>query len=157
MSLPEILIKYATRLGFSDPATTGYKTLERAFELLYLDQDDHANVISAVPGTSKDIASKTGLSEEKVKQIISTLVRRGGLTGHSGKPGNYVFPANIGNLKEFLANWPDAPKEFHELMDVLFYDEIHKDSEMLNFVKILDKASVVRVLKTAKVHSESCA
>ncbi len=146
MALPEVLVKYAKRLGFADPATTGYKALERVFELLYLDREEHAKVTCAIPGTPQEIAAKTGLSKEKTAEVIQRLITRGGLAGHAKKPGRLVFPVNIGNLKEFNANWPEAPKEFHELMDVLFYDEIHKDSEMLNFVKLLDKASVVRVL-----------
>ncbi|MBT7696744.1 MAG: 4Fe-4S dicluster domain-containing protein [Desulfobacterales bacterium] len=146
MELPEALIKYAKRLGFPDPLTTGYKALKRVFELIYLDHEDHAKVISAIPGTTREIIEKSGISEERTREIIKMFIDRGGLSGHSKKPGKLVFPVNIGNLKEFNANFPDAPKEFHELMDVLFFEEIHKDSEMLNFVKILDKASVVRVL-----------
>ncbi len=146
MALPEVLIKYAKRLGFPDPTTSGYRALERALQLLYLDNEEHASVIGAIPGTPQDIVEKSGLPEEAARQAIQRLVARGGLVGYAKRPGQLAFPANIGNLKELNSNWPDAPKEFHALMDVLFYDEIHKDSEMLGFARILDEASVVRVL-----------
>jgi hypothetical protein len=52
MELPETLVKYAERLGFPNPSTTGYKALKRVFELIYLDHEDHAKVIGAIPGST---------------------------------------------------------------------------------------------------------
>ena len=156
MALPEVLIKYAKRLGFTDPTTSGYQTLERVFQLLYLDKEEHAGVVCAIPGTPQEIVVKSGLPEEVAKEVIQRLIARGGLIGYAKRPGQLAFPANIGNLKELNSNWPEASKEFHALMDVLFYDEIHKDSEMLDFVRILDEASVVRVLPVDEaVHGEN--
>ena len=146
MALPEALAEYAKRLGFSDPTTTGYKTLERVFEIIFLDREDHIKVANALPGTPQEVIERTGLPEDGAKAVIKEFIRRGVLIGHSSSPGQLVFPVSIGNLKEFNANWPEAPKELFELMQVLFFEEVHKPSEMANFMNLLDKFSVVRVL-----------
>jgi NAD-dependent dihydropyrimidine dehydrogenase PreA subunit len=146
MALPEVLVEYAKQLGFSDPTTTGYKTLERVFEIIFLDHEDHIEVTNAIPGTPEEIIEKTGLSEDRARAVIQEFFKRGTLTGHSSSPGQLVFPISIGNLKEFNANWPEAPRELYELMQVLFFEEVHRPSEMANFMNLLDKFSVVRVL-----------
>jgi formate hydrogenlyase subunit 6/NADH:ubiquinone oxidoreductase subunit I len=146
MALPTALVEYARRLGFSDPTTTGYKTLERVFEIIYLDREDHIKLASSIPGTPQEIIEETGLPEERARSVIQEFVKRGVLTGHSSTPGQLVFPISIGNLKEFNANWPEAPKELFELMQVLFFEDVHRPSEMANFMNALDELSVVRVL-----------
>ena len=146
MALPEALVEYARCLGFGDPTTTGYKALERVFEIIYLDREDHLEVANSIPGTPQEIIEKTGLPEERATAVIQEFFKRGALTGHSTTPGQLVFPISIGNLKEFNANWPEAPRELYELMQVLFFEEVHRPSEMANFMNLLDKLSVVRVL-----------
>ena len=70
----------------------------------------------AEAGTPQEVIERTGLPEDTAKAVIQEFIRRGVLIGHSSSPGQLVFPVNIGNLKEFNANWPDAPKELFELM-----------------------------------------
>ena len=139
MSFPKELKGYAASIGF--PSS---ETLVRIFEILY-DEEDDLKIMKALnkPRTAPELAKKTGLTEERVKEIVDKLLSRGALTHKAKQPHIYRrFPAMI-ELRDASCLYPDASHELIELWDHLIQKEI---TVLIPFVKEFNIPPVVRVI-----------
>ena len=73
MAIPKVLEDYAAKLGFPKSETLG-----KILTILY-DGEDDLQIIEALPGTATEISGKTGLPEERVREVADRLFRRGAL------------------------------------------------------------------------------
>ena len=79
-----------------------------------------------MPGTAAELAEKTGLAEERVREVAERLMKRGALAHPMKKPDLYrLFPAMI-ELRDATVLWPDAPQELFELWEELVSKEMLK-------------------------------
>lgn len=144
MPTPKVLEDYAARLGFP-----GSETLGRIFSILFDDEDDLA-VIGAMPGTTAEIAGKTGLSEERVRRVTERLRTRGAIANPMNRPElNRLFPAMI-ELRDATVLWPEAPQELFELWEELVLKEMPRWIPMLEQLKVPPMVRVVPIERSVE-------
>ncbi len=144
MPIPKVLEDYAAKLGFP-----GSETLSRIFTILYDGKDD-LRILEALPGTAAEIAGKTGLSEERVREAADRLVRRGSLAHPMKRPDLYrLFPAMI-EMRDSTVLWPDAPQELFELWEKLVLEEMPQLVPMLKQLKIPPMIRVVPIERSVE-------
>jgi len=137
MNMPEQLKGYAARLGYPES-----ETMARIFALLFDDAHSVA-VAGASPGSVKDIAAKTGLSEEQVQEVAQRLLRRGAISRVLAKGDYYrLYPAMI-ELRDAVVITPGCPQELFELWDVLIREEMPK---LVPALKQLNLPPMLRVI-----------
>ncbi|MCX5866827.1 MAG: 4Fe-4S binding protein [Proteobacteria bacterium] len=147
MPIPELLRNYAMQLGFPNS-----ETLARIFQVLF-DHEDDLQVVQALPGTPAELAERTGLSIERVREIGGKLRSRGAVGHPLGQPELLCrFPAMI-ELRDSTVLWPDAPQEIFELWDRLVMVETR---ELIPLLKSLDVPAMVRVIPVeSKVEAQN--
>lgn len=139
MQTPKVLQEYAAKLGFPES-----KTLAKILNILY-DGEDDLKIIEALPGTAAEIAGKTGLPEERVREVADRLFERGALSHPMKKPDLYrLFPAMI-ELRDTTVLWPDAPQELFELWEELV------GKEMPNLIPMLEKLKVPPMVRVVPI------
>lgn len=166
MNMPEQLKPYAARLGFPES-----ETMARIFAILYEDPDCIA-VAAASPGSVSELASKTGLSEQVVKNAAQKLLRKGAISRVIAKGDYYrLFPAMI-EMRDAVVITPECPQELFELWEVLIRDEMPKlvpalrqlnlppmlrvipiEETVDNSTKVIDADSARQIVLKAKVIS----
>lgn len=144
MAAHEALVAYAGKLGFPKS-----ETLQRIFSILY-DGEDDLRVIEALPGTAAEIAGKTGLTEERAREVADRLVSRGALSRPMKHPDLYrLFPAMI-ELRDATVLWPDAPQELFELWEEVVCREMPGLVPMLKKLEIPPMIRVVPVERSVE-------
>jgi ferredoxin len=118
MPIPQQLAPYSAKLGFP-----GSETMAKIFAVLYDDPDSIA-VAGAMPGSVREIAVKTGLNDQRVRDVVDRLLHKGAIN-HVLNKGEYyrLFPAMI-ELRDAVVLCPDYPREFYELWDKLIREEM---------------------------------
>jgi ferredoxin len=147
MNMPEQLESYAARLGFP-----GSKTMARIFAILY-DDPDSVKVAAASPGSVSEIAAKTGLGEERVRQVAQKLLHKGAISRVLSRGEYYrLFPAMI-ELRDAVVIAPDCPQELFELWEVLIRDEMPKIVPALKSLNLPPMLRVVPIEETVESSS----
>lgn len=137
MNIPEQLKPYAAKLGFPES-----RTLAGIFAILFDDPDSVA-VAVASPGSVSEMAVKTGLSEQRVKEVAERLLRKGAISRVLAKGDYYrLFPAMI-ELRDAVVITPDCPQELFELWEVIIRDEM---SSLVPALKHLNLPPMLRVI-----------
>lgn len=137
MPIPEPLRSYAMQLGFPNS-----ETLARIFQVLF-DHEDDLKVVQALPGTPAELAERTGLSIERVREIGEKLKARVVVGYPLGQPELLRrFPAMI-ELRDSTVLWPEAPQEIFELWDRLVTVETR---DLIPLLKNLEVPAMVRVI-----------
>ena len=162
MPIPDALKAYADSFGLRDS-----EPLSIIFRILYDDEDDLI-LIPALPGTVKDIAGKTGLPEERVKEELYRLANKGAVIKMPG--GQFMLPHVALELRDFSMIWPEAPAEYfiawQKLIDEEYPKALSKQRELgiksrsrtlpINEAvpsegKVLDHISLRKIIKDAKL------
>jgi len=139
MAIPKVLQDYAAKLGFPKSEALG-----KILTILY-DEEDDLSILEALPGTAAEIAAKTGLTEERVREAADRLFGRGALAHPMKQPDLYrLFPAMI-ELRDATVLWPDAPQELFELWE----DVVLK--EMPGLVPTLKKLKVPPMIRVVPI------
>src|SRR5271157_5809454 len=101
MPIPQQLAPYSAKLGFP-----GSETMAKILAILYDDTDSIA-VAGAMPGSVLEIAAKTGLNEQRVRDVVTRLLHKGAIS-HVLNKGEYyrLFPAMI-ELRDAVVVCPD--------------------------------------------------
>jgi ferredoxin len=137
MSMHEQLAPYAARLGFA-----GSGTMARIFEILY-DDGDSVAVAAALPGSVEEIAEKTGLGAQRIREVLNRLLNRGALSRVISKGDYYrLFPAMI-ELRDAVVIAPDCPQELFDLWEVIIRDEMPR---LVPVLKSLNLPPMLRVI-----------
>lgn len=137
MPIPEALKPYAMRLGFPES-----KNLTRIFEILFDGRDD-IKLIAAMPGTIAELAQRTGLPEDRVRERTHQLKMRGAIHHLLNEPRSFrLFPAMI-ELRDSSCLWPEAPHDLKALWDKLITEET---PQLIPVLKKLKIPPIVRVL-----------
>ena len=164
MNMPEQLKSYATKLGFPES-----EAMARIFAILYDDADSVA-VAGASPGFVTDIAARTGLSEERVRQVAQKLLHKGAISRVLVKGDYYrLYPAMI-ELRDAVVIVPDCPQELFELWEVVIKEEmpgvvptfnklnlppmlrvIPIEETVENASRVLDADSARQIIRSARV------
>lgn len=118
MPIPDALKSYADSFGLGDS-----EALSAIFRILY-DKEDDLVIIPALPGTAKDISSKTGIPEEKVKEELYRLANKGAVIKMPG--GYFILPHIPLELRDFSMIWPEAPPEYFIAWQKIIDDEYTK-------------------------------
>ena len=144
MPTPKVLENYAARLGFP-----GSETLGRIFSILFDGEDDLA-IIEAMPGTTAELSEKTGLPEERVRDVTERLRMRGAIANPMKRPElNRLFPAMI-ELRDATVLWPEAPQELFELWEELVSKEMPRLIPMLKQLKVPPMIRVVPIERSVE-------
>lgn len=148
MAAETILDSYAVKLGFPES-----RTLRRIFSILY-DGEKDLEILGALPGTARELAEKTGLSEEEVRTAADRLVRRGALSHPMKRPDVYrLFPAMI-ELRDATVLWPDAPQELFRLWEELISKEMPGLVPLLKSLKIPPMMRVVPIERSVEAENK---
>jgi NAD-dependent dihydropyrimidine dehydrogenase PreA subunit len=103
-----------------------------------------------MPGTAAELAERTGLPEQRVREAADRLVKRGAVARPMKKPGLYrLFPAMI-ELRDATVLWPDAPQELFELWERLVSNEMPKLILMLKALKVPPIVRVVPIERSVE-------
>ena len=144
MATPKVLEDYAAKLGFPKSEALG-----RIFAILY-DGEDDLRIIEALPGTAAEIAGKTGLPEERIREVADRLMRRGALAHPMKQPDLYrLFPAMV-ELRDATVLWPEAPQELFELWEEIVYKEMPDLIPMLKKLKVPPMIRVVPIERSVE-------
>jgi len=139
MATPKVLEDYAAKLGFPKSEALG-----KILTMLY-DGEDDLSVLGALPGTAEEIAGKTGLTEERVREVADRLFGRGALAHPMKQPDLYrLFPAMI-ELRDATVLWPDAPQELFELWEEVVL------KEMPDLVPTLEKLKIPPMIRVVPI------
>jgi ferredoxin/DNA-binding Lrp family transcriptional regulator len=137
MSIPPQLLPYATKLGFPESETLG-----KIFAILFKDPDSIA-IAGVLPGTVKEISARSGIAEERVREVAKRLARRGIISRILHKEDAYrLFPAMI-ELRDATVITPDYPQELFDLWEILIRKEMPK---IVPLLKSLDLPPMLRVI-----------
>ncbi len=144
MPAPKVLDDYAARLGFPKS-----ETMNRIFAILY-DGPEDLRLLEAMPGTIAELAVKTGLAEDRVREAVDRLLKHGAISQPMKQPGLYrLFPAMI-ELRDATVLWPDAPQELFELWEKLILEEMPKLVPMLKEMKVPPMIRVVPIERSVE-------
>ncbi len=121
MLLPQALKNYSAILGFPES-----ETMNRIFEILYGDNEDTLKLVAALPGTPETIAQKTGISENRVRELCAVLVKRGAIGSKLKDPDLYRLFTNMIELRDSTVLDPDCPQELFELWETILTKEFPK-------------------------------
>jgi len=144
MANRNVLETYAAKLGFPNS-----KTLRKIFSILF-DGERDLQILEALPGTARELAEKTGLSEEEVRAAADRLLRRGALSHPMKRPDLYrLFPAMI-ELRDATVLWPDAPQELFELWEELISKEMPSLVPLLKTLKVPPMMRVVPIERSVE-------
>lgn len=147
MATETVLETYAAKLGFP-----GSETLRRIFSILF-DGEKDLEILAALPGTAKEVAEKTGLSEEEVRAAADRLVKRGALSHPMKRPDLYrLFPAMI-ELRDATVLWPEAPQELFELWEELVSKEMPALVPLLKSLHVPAMMRVVPIERSVESHN----
>ncbi len=147
MPVPEELKKYAMTLGFPES-----ENLAQVFEIIY-DGEDDLKLVAALPGTVSELAARTGLTEDRVRQITERLLNRGAISHPMNKPELLRrYPAMI-ELRDGTALWPDAPQGLFEAWERLIMDETKAMIPVLKNLKVPPLVRVVPIEQTVEAEN----
>jgi ferredoxin len=144
MPIPHQLAPYAAKLGFPESPT-----LEKIFAILFEDSDNRA-VAGSLPGSVREISLRSGLPEQRVREIADRLVRRGAISRMLHKDEAYrLFPAMI-ELRDAVVIGPDCPQELFELWDVLIRTEMPRIVPLLRSLNLPPMLRVIPIEETVE-------
>ncbi len=147
MPFHEALRNYAMTLGFPKS-----KNLERIFEILYRD-DEEIKLVAALPGTAEELAAKTGIPEEKAKEVAERLLRRGALSITMKRHDYYKrFPVII-ELRDASILSPEAHENLFKLWDELIMNETRELIPVLKNLKVPPITRVVPIEQTVEARN----
>jgi len=142
--MPDTLKQYAEKLGFP-----GSETMAKIFAILYDDADSVA-VAEALPGSVADIAARTGLNEERVRQIAQKLLRKGAISRVLAKGDYYrLYPAMI-ELRDAVVIMPDCPEELFELWEIIIKEEMPRIVPVFNKLNLTPMLRVIPIEETVE-------
>ncbi len=137
MEMPKVLKNYSATLGFPES-----KTMLRIFEILF-DSEDMLKLVQALPGTPDQIAQKSGLSEDLVRELCNDLVRKGAIGSKMNNPDLYrLYPAMI-ELRDSSVLNPDCPQELFELWETIIRKEF---PQLIPFAKQMNVQPITRII-----------
>jgi ferredoxin len=141
MAIPEELKSYAIELGYP-----GSETLGRIFEILFTEEDE-IKVVAALPGTSDEIAQKTGLPKKRAIEILTRLMTTGSIiVDFSNMQIFRRFPVII-FMRDSCVHNPETSQEQFELWDKIALEE---SSNMVKKMKERGVPATTRVLPIEK-------
>jgi NAD-dependent dihydropyrimidine dehydrogenase PreA subunit len=135
--MPKVLQEYAAKLGFP-----GSETLGRIFTILF-DGEDDVKVIEAMPGTAAELAERTGIAEERAREVAERLRMRGAVVHPMNQPGLYRLSHAMIELRDATVLWPEAPQVLFELWEKLISNEF---TNLIPTLKKLNVPPMVRIL-----------
>lgn len=144
MNMPDALNKYAERLGFP-----GSETMAKIFAILYDDAESVA-VACAAPGSVTEIAAKTGMNEERVRQVAQKLLRKGAISRVLAKGEYYrLYPAMI-ELRDATVIVPNCPRELFELWEIIIKEEMPRIVPLFNKLNLPPMLRVIPIEETVE-------
>jgi NAD-dependent dihydropyrimidine dehydrogenase PreA subunit len=139
MPIPEALRSYASKLGFPDS-----ERLARIFEILFKTEEELL-LAGSMPGTAEELAGRTGLPEERVKELAGRLYERGAVSRPMNEPNVFrLYPAMI-ELRDASVLWPGAPQELFALWDRLVMEETRE------LVPVFRKAEIPPMMRVVPI------
>lgn len=137
------------QLGFPES-----KNLARIFEILYADEED-IKVIKAAfkPRTVAELAKKTGLSEERVQEIVNRLMARGALGHKLGRPDLIRRFSGMIQLRDATVLCPDAPQELFELWEKLINEELPAVVEKIGGLDLSPITRIIPIERTVEAQN----
>jgi ferredoxin len=136
MSVPQAFQEYAKRL-----VLPGSDTLYRVFEILF-DGEDKIKLMEALPGTTSELAERTGLPEHRVQELTHSMFLQGAV---ARKDDRYrLFPALI-ELRDAAILWSGATQEMFDLWHRIF------NREMPELLKKVDTSNIPAGLRTIAI------
>lgn len=136
MPILKQLAPYAAKLGFPES-----ETLRKILAFLFDDPDSIA-IAAALPGSVREISAKSGLPEDRVREIAARLAQRGAICSLKKGEAYKLFPAMI-ELRDAVVVSPEYPREFFELWDVLIREEM---PSLVPLFKALNLPPMLRVI-----------
>lgn len=110
--------------------------IPRLFKMLA--DDDEAELLLSMPGTADELSGKTGLGEDELNEILSTLYRKGLVFKKETPEGTiYRLCRDLMQFHDATILWPEAPRDFLDLWQCFMEEEWPAFSE--NVEKMLPK------------------